>query len=46
MEENRAEASGENPRDENTGIQKMLDEVDSRLEPIFLPKEKNRSETN
>lgn len=40
VEENRAEAPGEETRDENTGIPKMLDEVDERLEPIFLPGEK------
>ncbi|MBQ9456549.1 MAG: CvpA family protein [Thermoguttaceae bacterium] len=46
VEENRAAAPGEETRDENTGIPKMLDEVDSRLEPIFLRDEKNKSETN
>lgn len=40
VEENRAVAPGDETRDENTGIPKILDEVDSRLEPIFLPDEK------
>ncbi len=43
VEENRAAAPGEETRDENTGIPKMLDEVDSRLEPIFLRDEKNKN---
>ena len=40
VEENRAAAPGGETRDENTGIPKFLDDVDSRLEPILLPGEK------
>ena len=40
VEENRAAAPGEEIRDENTGIPKFLDDVDSRLEPICLTRKK------